>query len=105
MLIEIRTAVIHPRHQYAPEANVVRVYSCCEVAYSLQSEREITKATIEAYCDSGVGDHFPGLQGSQCDLIGEIATMKIDELLKIREEWNIEIGYSQQDVINTATEF
>jgi hypothetical protein len=98
MLIEIRTAVIHPRHQYAPEAHVVRVYSCCEVAYSLQSERELTKATIEAYCDSGDGDH------AQPKVLSEIATMKIEELLKIREEWNIETEYKQQDVITTATE-
>ena len=102
MQVEIRTAVIHPRHHFGQHANVVRVYSCKPVAYSLDAERELTKATLEAYVDSGTYDDE--VERPKC--ISKVNTMNFDELTKLQEDWNIELGgYDTQEVINTATEF
>ena len=104
MQVEIRTAVIHPRNSVEQHANVARVYSCKPVAYSLESERELTKATLEAYVDfyedAGIG--WVEVRES----ISKVNTMNFDELTKLQEDWNIELGgYDTQEVINTATEF
>jgi len=83
---------------------VVRVYSCKPVAYSIESERELTKATLEAYVefheDAGIG--WSELR----ERISEVNTMNSDELAELQAYWDIELGGNDtQEVINTATEF
>ena len=104
MQVEIRTAVIHPRNSVEQHANVARVYSCKPVAYSLESERELTKATLEAYVDFYEDAGIGWVEVREC--ISKVNTMNFDELTKLQEDWNIELGgYDTQEVINTATEF
>ena len=102
MLVQIRTATIQPKSHFGPCANIVRVYSIRSVAYALAAERELTKAALEAYhADSGYYDDL----GDGSKLCNTVGTMNNDELKKLQESWHIELDSSEQEVINTATEF